>query len=614
MLEKINHYSLTSPATIYDEEALTALELAGRTAAKVNECVDQVNEVTTSLPGLIDKEVEVYLEKGAFDEQIDKHQQQIAMEVEESRLAMQNQLGNKLDKGSPGSVNMTMLSQDVKAAMTGGSVALVGDDAVGTANLKDGAVSPIKLTRNLEPIRWFAMSGDNRTPVIKLVSATHSAEFGRSDTIRFITERDSFDVNLATATLDVSQWNTQTVSIWFERETNTFHIRNALNFLQNYYKIGVIYTGYNNQCVMPIECDGALYSPHRRDERVLAQALWRPYNTDGTGITAYIDFAARELVIPQYIIVTAVSDNNYVNVADTTDGPIRIPFTDGAHQYLVANSASDIQFIGATAYNQHNSPNKYKFMLGYIEATLQTFTMAFPCVKGRTVSFLGDSITTYAGYIPDGNSASYTGTNWGVNHVYQTWWHRVMNRCGLALNTNNSWGGAKVSGTAASAGTIRATQLDNGSDPDIIIVYLGTNDFNGNVPLGEYNGRSVPVSTNTFREAYALMLKNILTRYHKAKVYVMTITACQRTTDEINAPEINGAGVGIWEYNRAIREIADMYHVEVIENASCQINNYNASENFGDLVSSTGAFLHPNKTGFKKIADKVIKTVLHSAE
>ena len=43
MIEKIGHYSLTNPASVYDEEALTALELAGRTAAKVNEAVGAFN-------------------------------------------------------------------------------------------------------------------------------------------------------------------------------------------------------------------------------------------------------------------------------------------------------------------------------------------------------------------------------------------------------------------------------------------------------------------------------------------------------------------------------------------------------------------------------------------
>lgn len=44
MLKKIGHYSMENPCSIFDEEAMTALELAGRTAKKVNECVDTINK------------------------------------------------------------------------------------------------------------------------------------------------------------------------------------------------------------------------------------------------------------------------------------------------------------------------------------------------------------------------------------------------------------------------------------------------------------------------------------------------------------------------------------------------------------------------------------------
>lgn len=39
----VKHYSMTNPASVYDEEAMTALELAGRTANKVNQCVQAFN-------------------------------------------------------------------------------------------------------------------------------------------------------------------------------------------------------------------------------------------------------------------------------------------------------------------------------------------------------------------------------------------------------------------------------------------------------------------------------------------------------------------------------------------------------------------------------------------
>ena len=43
------------------------------------------------------------------------------------------------------SIRLSDLSQEVKEALTGGSVAVVGVDAVGTENIKDGAVTIEKL-------------------------------------------------------------------------------------------------------------------------------------------------------------------------------------------------------------------------------------------------------------------------------------------------------------------------------------------------------------------------------------------------------------------------------------------------------------------------------------
>jgi len=52
------------------------------------------------------------------------------------------QIDGKIDKGN---VTLNDLTQEVKLAMTGGSVAVVGVDAVGTENIKDGAVNTPKI-------------------------------------------------------------------------------------------------------------------------------------------------------------------------------------------------------------------------------------------------------------------------------------------------------------------------------------------------------------------------------------------------------------------------------------------------------------------------------------
>lgn len=79
-----DHYAMTSPASVYDEEAMTALELAGRTAAKLNEVIDQSNETAERVNGTlenlpryvddtVEERVDKYVEDGTFDEAIDRY-------------------------------------------------------------------------------------------------------------------------------------------------------------------------------------------------------------------------------------------------------------------------------------------------------------------------------------------------------------------------------------------------------------------------------------------------------------------------------------------------------------------------------------------------------------
>ena len=89
MIEKLNpHYSMTAVASIYDEEALTALELAGRTTGKVNEMVDRVN----GIPQDVEKAVDNVLHEGTFDVLIDRKLNNIEKRFEN--------LSGKLTEGS----------------------------------------------------------------------------------------------------------------------------------------------------------------------------------------------------------------------------------------------------------------------------------------------------------------------------------------------------------------------------------------------------------------------------------------------------------------------------------------------------------------------------------
>jgi len=42
-ITKLRAYALTAKTAIYNEDAMTAIQLAGVTACKVNECIDAIN-------------------------------------------------------------------------------------------------------------------------------------------------------------------------------------------------------------------------------------------------------------------------------------------------------------------------------------------------------------------------------------------------------------------------------------------------------------------------------------------------------------------------------------------------------------------------------------------
>lgn len=218
--------------------------------------------------------------------------------------------------------------------------------------------------------------------------------------------------------------------------------------------------------------------------------------------------------------------------------------------------------------------------------------------NGKSLSILGDSISTFSGYIPEGNVTYYpTGT---VQAVTDTWWKKLIDALGMTLNVNNSWSGSRVTTTAGdtSAGCMTRCQ-SLGTTPDVIIVWMGINDFNNEVALGEYDGSTaIPSTTTTFREAYGIMLNKILTAYPAAEVWVCTLPQCERNGSE-GFPEINGNGVALAAFNKAIRELADAFGVKVLEHNKCGLTYQNM-----DVYNPDE--LHPNKFGHSLVANNDI--------
>ena len=103
MIEKLkNHYSMESLPSIYDEEAMTALQLAGRTAQKVNEVVDAMNKVPSHMVDLLD----TYLEDGTLEEAVDRYAEAVGTSIHVLSTELNTRIDNLVGSMTEGSTTM----------------------------------------------------------------------------------------------------------------------------------------------------------------------------------------------------------------------------------------------------------------------------------------------------------------------------------------------------------------------------------------------------------------------------------------------------------------------------------------------------------------------------
>lgn len=218
-----------------------------------------------------------------------------------------------------------------------------------------------------------------------------------------------------------------------------------------------------------------------------------------------------------------------------------------------------------------------------------------PDLTNKTISFLGDSITTYEGYSNDctntnsticENRIYYKGYN-HIQDVNDTWWKQTVNNTGLNLLVNNSFSGDRV----VLKGQIRNQQLhdDTGEiiiNPDIIVVYLGINDFIKNVP------------TDEFGLAYETMIVTMKSTYPNADIFLLNLLPNTTTL----RPESE-----LIEYNKYISFVADKFNATLVDiNTQSEINIGTCNTHMADIKC-----LHPNKDGMTAMANIVTTSIIN---
>ena len=140
------------------------------------------------------------------------------------------------------------------------------------------------------------------------------------------------------------------------------------------------------------------------------------------------------------------------------------------------------------------------------------------------ISILGDSISTYVGYNPYGYPVYYREDKLYDNEIESvddTWWKQVIVGLGGELCINNSYSGSCVSGISESSACSkeRCSNLHDESNPDIILIYMGTNDRGFEVEIG----MDAPIDKLKFYGAYRTMLRQIKNNYPSSKIVCATL-------------------------------------------------------------------------------------------
>jgi len=248
---------------------------------------------------------------------------------------------------------------------------------------------------------------------------------------------------------------------------------------------------------------------------------------------------------------------------------------------------------------------------------------------GKTISILGDSISTYTGV---SNNTSYSSTI-GSNLVYysagtlgvyrpDTWWQQTIDALGMELLVNNSWSGSTIfkprQGAASVAYGDRCVNLHNnaGEEPDVIAVFMGTNDFSyyqstlGTADEVNYSELIVDNGDGTFAyavpatscEAYAIMLHKMTNRYPNTEIFCMTPMA-RRDPDKAD----NYADAGQpTQFNAELTEVIEYFDCTVVDLENCGIDK--EAEIFDQYMGD--GRVHPNAAGMDKITQALVSAMM----
>ena len=249
------------------------------------------------------------------------------------------------------------------------------------------------------------------------------------------------------------------------------------------------------------------------------------------------------------------------------------------------------------------------------DASATAVPSATVSLQGKKVSILGDSISTFTGTMPADYNVYYP-EHGDIPNAGQTWWGQLLTNTGMVLcrnassaNTDVTGNSLALDGSAPGCSIRRLVDLrgTDGSSPDVIIIYMGINDFARSRTLGSFTAPGVQTEGEVmvFTDAYELMLQKIKALYPTASIYCCTLLERCDMEGNTGAPAVNLNGDTVADFNTQIKAIAAAYGASVIDFYNCGINYTNLS-----LFTVDG--IHPTWIGAGVLSQCATQAVLSS--
>ena len=264
------------------------------------------------------------------------------------------------------------------------------------------------------------------------------------------------------------------------------------------------------------------------------------------------------------------------------------------------------------------------------ESLVGSASLIADAFAGKKISILGDSISTYVD-VTSGIAADTTNSTirnnivwygyspsqpaFGGTSVDSTWWQIVINSLGATRLVNNSNAGESV----FQAVTDRCMQLhdDTGDNavetPDIIFVYLGTNDNNrtmgsvSNLNMAdiERHGDDPDYQPSTLIEAYAIMIYRIQKTYPNAEIFCLTNLERSDQRKELTHA-----------VSQVIRDVVDLYDGVYLADigAFSGITLDNPKYETYMPKDAGNKSLHPGAEGMKEIARVTLTSIIENSK